>query len=490
MSLSVGLDAARSGLSVASDQIALVSRNVAKANDPNAARKYALLVSSPGGGAQLSTVQRTANAQLLEALLNSNSDAQGQQVIVNALTSLNGTIGDPSLERSPAALIGKLNNALQLYANDPSNTASARSVVAAAASLATSLNDATAATQRVRNDAETAISNSVARVNDLLAQFKTVNDAIIKDSQSSIDITDKLDSRDALLKQISEEIGIRVSTRADNDMVIYTDSGIALFETSPRKVTFEATNLTAGTAGKSVYIDGVPAAGGAEMMPISSGRIRGLITVRDTIAPTYQAQLDEIARGLVEAFSESDQSGGGGPNLAGLFTYSGGPVVPATGTLVNGIAGSIKVNPNIDPIQGGVITRLRDGGAGAPGNPDYVYNASGAAGFEDRINELVDKMSSARAFSASAGTSTSGSLAQFAAASVSWLGDASTTASARLEARTTMKESAQSALSRETGVSLDEEMAHMLELERSYQASSRLISTIDQMMQVLLSELR
>jgi flagellar hook-associated protein 1 FlgK len=212
--------------------------------------------------------------------------------------------------------------------------------------------------------------------------------------------------------------------------------------------------------------------------------------VRDTIAPTYQAQLDEMARGLVEAFAESDQSGGGGPDLAGLFTYSGGPAIPPTGTLVNGIAASIKVNPNIDPVQGGTVTRLRDGGAGDPGNPDYVYNTAGSAGFADRINDLIDRMSDSRSFSASAGTDTSGNLAKFAASSVAWLGDAATTASARLDSRTTMKESAESALSKETGVSLDEEMAHMLELERSYQASSRLIGTIDQMMQVLLSELR
>jgi flagellar hook-associated protein 1 FlgK len=42
------------------------------------------------------------------------------------------------------------------------------------------------------------------------------------------------------------------------------------------------------------------------------------------------------------------------------------------------------------------------------------------------------------------------------------------------------------ALSNATGVNLDEEMTLLLELERSYQASTRLITTIDNMLGSLL----
>ena len=50
MSLSVGLDAALSGLSVSADQTSVVSRNVARAGDPHATRKTANVVTAPGGG--------------------------------------------------------------------------------------------------------------------------------------------------------------------------------------------------------------------------------------------------------------------------------------------------------------------------------------------------------------------------------------------------------------------------------------------------------
>ncbi|WAP67517.1 flagellar basal body rod C-terminal domain-containing protein [Jiella pelagia] len=45
---------------------------------------------------------------------------------------------------------------------------------------------------------------------------------------------------------------------------------------------------------------------------------------------------------------------------------------------------------------------------------------------------------------------------------------------------------AQESLSDITGINLDEEMAHLLDLERSYQASSKLISTIGEMIDSIL----
>ena len=43
------------------------------------------------------------------------------------------------------------------------------------------------------------------------------------------------------------------------------------------------------------------------------------------------------------------------------------------------------------------------------------------------------------------------------------------------------------ALSNATGVNVDEEMALLLELEHSYQASARILNAIDEMLSVLLA---
>lgn len=220
-------------------------------------------------------------------------------------------------------------------------------------------------------------------------------------------------------------------------------------------------------------------------MGVSSGRLTGLVTVRDDLAVTYQSQLDEIARGLIAAFAESDQSAIPVlPDEPGLFTWGGAPGLPAAATITAGLAGTIRVNPAVDPDQGGDLALVRDGGiAGAA----YVYNSAGGAGYTDRMEELLDRMNAAQAFDPLAKLSSSTTLVGFASSSAGWLEEARRTSGNEADYRETVLERSSDALSKVTGVNLDEEMTLMLELERTYQASSKLISTIDSMLGSLLA---
>ncbi|MBN9246448.1 MAG: flagellar hook-associated protein FlgK, partial [Hyphomicrobium sp.] len=345
---------------------------------------------------------------------------------------------------------------------------------------------ATQAVTTMRNQADNDIATSVSNINNLLSQFQKLNQTIVSGTGSGADITDALDQRDAILKQLSSEVGIRTVTRAGGDMAIYTDSGVTLFDKTARQVTFQASsNLGPNSVGNPVYADGVPIAGTPHTMSISSGNLAGLVEVRDNIALTYQGQLDEIARGLIEATAETDQSAT--PTLsaaAGLFTYGGGPAIPTSGTLVAGLAGSIKVNPNVDPSQGGDPTLIRDGGIA--GNAAYTYNSTGAASYTDRIQQLITNLGTSRSFDPSAQLTQTASVTDYAKSSVSWLESLRQSASAEAESRQTLADRASSALSKDTGVNLDEEMTNLLALERTFQASSRLINTVDSLFASLL----
>ena len=324
------------------------------------------------------------------------------------------------------------------------------------------------------------------RINGLLKELENLNRYVVKGSQQGIDITEALDARDQVLRSLSEEIGIRTLSGDNNSIVVYTDSGVTLFETVARSVTFTRTNtFAAATGGHTVFVDGVPVAGPGATMELASGRLAGLVELRDEVAVTYQAQLDEIARGLIEAFAESDQNGGG-PDLPGLFTYPGAPVMPAA--LSSGLAAAITVTANADPKQGGDLDRLRDGGLS--GDPDYVYNASSAAGYSDRIQELVANLYAPTTFDASAAIDPTGSLSDYAAASVSWLEQARKVATADAERQSVVVTRTEEALSNTVGVNIDEEMQRLLEIERAYEAAAKLISVIDEMLDNLLLAVR
>lgn len=482
MNLASALSAARASLMATATQLAVSSSNISGADDGTYSRKIAQTTTTADGAASVLTVTRATDLPLLYRLLDSNSATNTQQALLDGLNQLDTTIGDTEDGVSPAAKIASLLTALTQQANSPSDTSLANGTLQAAKDVASTLNDATETVTSVRTSADAAMATSVANLNDLLAKFQQVNTAVVRGTVNGADVTDLADQRDALLGKISEEIGISVVARDNNDLAIYTDSGVTLFDKTARSVTFQKSGtLAAGATGNAVYVDGVPVTGANATMPISGGTLAGLAELRDSIAPTYQAQLDEMARGLISAFAESDQSGGGGDDQAGLFTWSGGPDVP-TG-LTAGLAGSIGVNAAVDPSRGGSVAKIRDGGINGS---DYLYNATYAASFGDRLNGLVNGFSATRSFDASSGLETGISLSGFATASVSWLEAERKSASDGVDYQGALQSRASDALSNAVGVNVDDEYAMQLQLEQSYQASSKLIAIIDAMFQTLL----
>lgn len=484
MSLTTSLSVALSGLNTASEQLAVVSRNVARSGEDGATRKVANVSTLDSGGSRISSVVRLANSSLLERVLSTASDAGAQKVISEALAQFDATVNDPSLEGSPSALLAKFNSAMQTFASAPQDTTAANAAISAAKDLAQGLNNASLAVQQQRTLADKGMEASVATINDLLSQFQTLNDAIVKGTATRTDVTDTLDQRDQLVQKLAAEIGIRTVTDGTNSMQIYTDQGVTLFNGVPRQVTFKSISaFGANTTGNAVYADGVPIAGGNGTMQSQSGRLVGYSTIRDNLAVTYQSQLDEFARGLVEAFAETDPNGVQ-PTALGLFTYGGAPDMPASSTITPGISTTISVNPLADPSRGGDATLLRDGGINGA---SYVYNSTSATGYSQRLLDLIAGITGGRSFDQATELAQSSSLSDFASASAGWLQAQRKTATSNSEYSTTLQQRAVDALSKDTGINIDEEMTNMLQFERAYQASARIMTTIDSMFQTLLN---
>ncbi|AHB47745.1 flagellar hook protein FlgK [Hyphomicrobium nitrativorans NL23] len=488
MSLSASLSTANSSLFVTGERTSIVSRNIANADRPFYSKKSVSVVTVPGSGVKSSQVIRAEQPVLFRKVLTSSAAAATQGARLDALNFLNGTINDVELGGSPSALMNSFSNALQTFSAQPHSKLAAEAAVRSARDLADGLNGAASIIQQVRNESETGIQASVNRVNSLLADFKTVNDTIVKGTISGSDVTDYLDQRDEILANLSNEIGIRTVARDNNDMAIYTDGGVTLFDRSPRSVEFQRTlNLTPGVPGNAVIIDGVAVTGANATMPLQSGRLIGLVEARDDISLTYQAQLDEMARVLITAFAESDQSGGGGPDQTGLFTWPGSPAVPPAGTLISGLSGSIRVNSAVDPDLGGDAVLLRDGGINGA---DYRYNGLAEASFTDRIDELIGNMSETYAFDPAAKLAAGTSVTGFAGASAAWLQEARKVADDAYSYQSTLLQRSYESFSNLTGVNLEEELALMLDLERSFQTSSKLVGVIDTMFTSLLAAIR
>ncbi len=476
MSLSSALSIAQSALLSTSRQTSVVTRNVADASNPDYARRTGVVVST-APGARMVTIQRAVDQQLFRQNIIAISAWSGQSTLAGGLDRLQLAVNGVDNASSASTAIGKLHNALQLYATTPSNPNVGATVVDAAKQAIRSLNDGTQAIQAFRAETDTQIAASVSELNQLLAQFEDVNKTIVSGTRTGSDVSDALDKRDALLKRIAAHVPVTTHMRADNDMVITTTNGITMFETVARPVSFApSAAYSPGMAGSTVYIDNVPVSGGANE---ASGKLAGLLQLRDTTGATMQAQLDEIARGLISAFAESAPPL---PDAAGLFTWNGAPGVPAN--LVNGLAGRISVNAAFDPERGGNVTLLRDGGANGAG---YVANAAGTASFSDRLIALGDRLDQPMAFSPAAGIAASSSVTAYSASAIGWLDHARQQATTQADTKEALASRTAEALSNATGVNIDAEMSLMLDLEHTYQASARLLTTVDEMLKTLLN---
>ncbi len=482
MSLTLAYEIARGGLMANSTLTSLVSRNIANVDNPNAARKSAATIST-ALGSRLGAIGNTIASSLLESVLSNTSKTSELGTITTALERLAGTVNDTALGVSPSAMLTKLQSALYAAASEPGNEALLGTVLQSARDVATTVSGAAKTVLQVRNEANAALANSVSQLETLLSDFERVNQAVVSGTMLGNDVTDQIDERNGLLRQMSELIDIQQTTRDNNDMVLFAANATTLFERLPRKISLASLPLSPGKPGGRLTINGVTFSGAAATQ--IGGKIGGLLQVRDDVAVSYGRQLDEIARGLVEVFAESDQTAVPVlPDAAGLFTYVGGPGLPASGVLSDGLALLLRVNPNADPAQGGSLASIRDGGIA--GNPNYVNNPSGVSGFSDRLRELAGLMSQAQAFDPAAGLSSSTGLLAFSSTSAGWLEGRRSDTTANLEASQVLNERATLAWQGQVGINIDEEMTSLMSLERSYQATARLISTVDSMFAAIL----
>ena len=458
MSLDVATSIARQALIAAQFQIALSSRNVAAANDPARSRASAALATTVDGGVRISSVLRAEDLAIYKRMINATAVTAERDAMLSHLDVLAETIGDPQNGTSIGAMIGDLQSALADYANAPDDPLFGRTVIERGRDVAQKLNDAASSLLLMRERADQEIGSAIEQVNRLLAEFDVVNRAVVNATGTGRDATMDLDRRDSIVAQISAYLGVTTLIRDNNDMALYTDGGVTLFDKGARTVSFDRTAVyTATTVGANIYIDGMSITGEDAPMPSTTGSIVGHAQIRDVVVPTYQLQMDEIARQITDMFADGAGS---------LFVNGGGP----------DYAGTIALAASVDPSQGGDVENLRDG----TGNP------AGDAAYADRLLALGAAFEAVAAFDPDTDLSASASILDFASQSAGWVErlrqgvDTQATAEAAILAQTS------DALSRATGVNLDDEYAQQLQIERSFAASSKLIGVIDDMFEILL----
>ncbi|EHP90330.1 flagellar basal body rod C-terminal domain-containing protein, partial [Methylorubrum extorquens] len=122
---------------------------------------------------------------------------------------------------------------------------------------------------------------------------------------------------------------------------------------------------------------------------------------------------------------------------------------------------------------------------------DYADPAAGGdAAYAGRLRGLLTALTAARPVDPALGLGTSAGLPDLATSSAGWLEAQRKDASTEASYQKTLLTRANEALSNVAGVNGDDETALALQLERSYSASAKLISVVNDLLKTLLDAVR
>ncbi len=463
-----GLNTALTSLYAQRRGLDVTGQNISNANTEGYTRQRVRLVANQGGlnPGIYSTVDQSGNGVKVASVERSRSqyiEERGRTEHGNAayLTNQSATyhsIEDVFAEPSDTALQARMHDMWDAW-NDVSNNfqdPSTRSaLIERATTVATSLNDAHASlnNQFVANSNQ--MSTYVDQVNTLAGNVAQMNNKIVVAKQAGLEPNELMDQRDNAIMQLSELAGASTIEQPNGAMNVYIGNGpvVSGFDVRTVKMT-GPTSLDSVSSTTPVALQWTDT--GTSIT--AGGTMGSMIDSMNTILPSVSGQIDNVAKTLAQTVNAVHSAGYSADGTTGQDFFSG----DANGNIT---AESIKVAVT-DPAKV----------AFSSGNP--VSADPTVAGTIN--NDIADKLSA----TGSSGTGPDQVYQQM----VGQLGVSAQASSRRSDIQNSVRDQVDSERGAESGVNLDEEMTNLLTYQRGYEAASRVLTTIDSMLDQLINK--
>jgi flagellar hook-associated protein 1 FlgK len=443
----MGLETALRGLRASQEAIDTTGHNIANANTPGYSRQRVDMTESPaltipansnvdGAGVQLGTgvdatsITRVRNAFLDVQYRAQNSHENEAQTQSTILDQIQTGLAEPS-DNGLSKAMSNFWKAWSDFANDPTSQAAKQAVINSGQTLAQTFNTIDSQLATVQSQVGQQFSqliSSSGQVESDATQIASLNKSIASAQAAGQNPNDLLDQRDKLLDDLSSLAD--VTSSVDSTGMVTVTFGHA------------ATPLVQGTTVN------MPTA--TDLTPASGGQIGALLGLYDaaaggtgTIQTSYRDVLDGVAKQVINDVNTAYQAGD--PTVPDFFEWNPASTPAATiqvnpaVTASNVRAGSNAANAMATDVAT-AIANLRGQG------PDQSYSA-----FVAQVGSDVQSAQNTQQ-----------------------------TAQSLLNAIDSQRQSV-------AGVSLDEEMTNLIAFQRGYQASARMMTTIDSMLDTLIN---
>jgi flagellar hook-associated protein 1 FlgK len=435
-----GLQTALSGILAQQRGLDVSAHNVANANTVGYTRQEAVMVASPafmypsisnagipgmiGTGVDVTSYRRVRDA-FVDVQLRAQSTRQGNyEAKSDGLDQVELALAEPG-DTGLNSLLNKYWNAWHDVSNAPENLATRQALVQAAGALADGFRTVSSQLTTIQTQTSANVTDTIGEVNSIGRQILDLNLQIANETAVGAAPNDLLDKRDVLVDRLAQLGNVSTTTGANGAV----------------DVVFAGATLVTGVTSSGTLAE-------SDLTSLSSGKLAGLVSLRDTLLPGYKAQLDAIASATVAKTNALHHTG---YDLNGI---AGGDFFLASGTT----AATIAVDPAV------VAAPARIAAANAPGE---YGDAKVALAIGDLRGDASIDVAYRRL--------------------VTTVGSDSQEAQRSLANATVLADALSSRRDSISGVSLDEEMTNLMRFQRGFQASSRALNAMDEMIDLLVN---
>jgi flagellar hook-associated protein 1 FlgK len=443
--------------------VEIAGQNLANVNNPAYARQRLVLATNTpvqtSIGPQGTGVQAVAIQQIRDAML--DGQIQGETSITSLLQAQQSALQNAEaglgerLEGSTAATgtdsvgatgglasaLSGLFNAFQTLSTSPSSLTSRQGVITQAQQLATQFNQVNQRLDSLHDQLNQSIQTDVASANELLSGIAGLNKQItLAEAGGGGTANDLRDLRQGKLEDLAKLVNFQSATTAEGAVNIVVNGQLLVSgaEVQDRLETYDA-------GGGQVL---VRAAGSGAPLTLTGGSVQGAIEARDNALGSLQGGLNQLAAQLITQVNAVygngyDLKGGTG---ADLFTGTN--------------AGDMGVNAAL----AGDASKLQ------------VAGVAGAAG-DNQVAVALAQLGSAP--QAALGGQT---FSEHYNTTITGLGFALASVNTQLSEQQAVQNMLDHQRQSVSGVSVDEEMIDLVKYQRAFEASARLVSTIDTML--------
>ncbi len=430
-----GVDAARYGLTV-------VSQNISNADTDGYTRETAQQVSvdptvSAGlyttrgtnlaGGTSVASVDRMVDPVLDARVRNEQARGAAADTTSSFMSGLEQLLPDPGTTGVSADL-NSFWAAWGSLANNPNDSGVRATVLSDASQTASDLNGLAGSLDDLATSTATSLAGDVDQAQTAATNLGTLNEQIALATATGQNANNLLDQRDQLLTKLSTLVG-GVATIAANGSASVAVGGQTL-------VSGSTVGTLAVSATNSVTVNGTA-------VTLTGGSAASRVSALTSTLPTYRAQLDAVANTLVTAGNAVQQAGYDSTGAQGAALFGGSGAAGISVVLTD--AGKLAASSTSGTLDGGNAALASQRGTTTDG-PDAAYRS------------LV------------AGVASASSRSQ----------QAQTTQDAVVSNVNSLRASV-------SGVSYDDEITQLLTYQHAFQASSRVLTTVDSMLDTLIN---